>query len=157
MQTAEAIKNAGLTKEYFDKMYYWLEREDGYKKLAHYYQNYPLEKGNLSHRAPQTSSYAEVLRIGRSPLRVILDEKIEAGERGFRAGYVSFTMFQKAVADSSMRSKPAEHTLRNIIEQRGFVELGRTKDPVPGEDLTHPSWIFGLKGLKVEDYERSQM
>lgn len=157
LQTAEAIKNAGLTKEYFDKMYYWLEREDGYKKLAHYYQNYPLEKGNLSHRAPQTSSYAEVLRIGRSPLRVILDEKIEAGERGFRAGYVSFTMFQKAVADSSMRSKPAEHTLRNIIEQRGFVELGRTKEPVPGEDLTHPSWIFGLKGLKVEDYERSQM
>ncbi len=156
LQTATAIKNAGLNKDYFDKMYYWLEQEEGYEKLAYYYKHYPIEKGSLPHRAPQTSSYEEVLRIGRSPLRVILDEKIEAGERGFRAGYVSYTMFQKAVADSSMRSKPAEHTLRNIIEQKGFVELGHTKAPVPGEDLTHPSWIFGLRGLKVEDYERSQ-
>lgn len=97
-----------------------------------------------------------MLRIGRSPLRVILDDKIEAEERGFRGGYVSFVMFQKAVADSSMRTKPAEHTLKAILEGRGYHELGRTIKSIPGEDLTHPSLIFGLKGKSIDGYEDAQ-
>lgn len=156
LQSAQQIEQAGLTKEYFDKMYHWLEREDGYKKLAYWYLNYPIEKGSLPHRAPHTSSYEEVIRIGRSPLRVLLDEKIESGERGFRAGYVSLTMFAKAVAESSMRTKPAEHTLRAIIEQRGYVELGKTKNPVVGEEIGRSSVIYGLRGLSIEAYEGAQ-
>lgn len=156
LQSAQQIVDAGLNKEYFDSMYHWLEMEDGYKKIANWYLKYPIEKGSLSHRAPETSSYQEVLRIGRSPLRVILDDKIEGGERGFRAGFVSLPMFMKAVAESNIRTKPAEHTLRAIIEQKGYVELGKTKGPVVGEDLTHPSVIYGLKGLSVDMYESSQ-
>lgn len=156
LQSALQIEEAGLNKEFFDKMYHWLEMEDGYQALAYYYLNYPINRGDLPHRAPHTSSYEEVIRIGRSPLRVILDDKIEAQERGFRAGYVSFQMFQKAVADSSIRSKPLEHTLKAIIESKGYYELGHTKAPVVGEDLTHPSLIFGYKGLSVDDYEKAQ-
>lgn len=157
LQTATEIKNAGLSKDFFDDMYHWLESENGYAKLANFYLNYPIERGSLPHRAPHTSSYEEVLRIGRSPLRVLLDEKIENGERGFRAGYVSYTMLLKAIDESSMRSRPAEHVIKATIEQRGYVLLGRTDAPVPGEDLSRKSIIYGLKGLKVEDYERSQM
>lgn len=157
LQTAQQIRDAGLDKDFFDSMYRWLEREEGFEKLAHFYFNYPIEKGSLPHRAPQTSSYEEVLRIGRSPLRVLLDEKIENAERGFRAGYVSYTMFLKAIADSSMRSRPAEHTIKAVIEQKGYVYLGTTDAPVPGEDLNAKSIIYGLKGLRVSDYERSQM
>lgn len=156
LQSATAIAEAGLTKEYFDRMYDWLEKEDGYEKIAYWYLNYPINRGDLPHRAPETSSYQEVLRIGRSPLRVLLDEKIEAGERGFRGGYVSLTAFTKAVADSSMKSKPAEHTLRAILEQKGFIELGKTKAPVVGEDMTKPSVIYGLRGLTVDKYEGAQ-
>lgn len=156
LQTAREIREAGLTKEFFDSMYHWLDHEKGYAKLAYFYKNYPIERGSLPHRAPETSSYQEVLRIGRSPLRVLIDEKIEAGERGFRAGYLSYTMLLKAIAQSSMRSTPAEHVIKAAIEQRGYVELGYTVAPVPGEDLTQKSLIFGLKGLKLEDYERSQ-
>lgn len=157
LQNAKQIAEAGLTKDFFDSMYYWLEREDGFKKLAYWYKNYPIEKGSLSHRAPETSSYKEVLRIGRSPLKVILDDKIEANERGFRNGFVSFTAYQKAVLDSSMRSKPSEHTLRAILEQAGYIELGKTKLPVPCEDLTRCSVIYGLPGLNVENYEECQL
>ena len=156
LQSALQIEEAGLTKEFFDTMYHWLECEQGFEKLAWYYLNYPIELGSLPHRAPHTSSYEEVLKIGRSPLRVILDDKINAGERGFRGGYVSYVMFQKAVAESSMRSKPLEHTLKSIIEGKGYYELGYTKAPVAGEDLKQPSLIFGLKGLSVDGYEGAQ-
>ena len=156
LQSALQIEEAGLTKEFFDTMYHWLECEQGFEKLAWYYLNYPIERGSLPHRAPHTSSYEEVLKIGRSPLRVILDDKINAGERGFRGGYVSYVMFQKAVAESSMRSKPLEHTLKSIIEGKGYYELGYTKTPVAGEDLKQPSLIFGLKGLTVDGYEGAQ-
>lgn len=156
LQSALQIEEAGLTKEFFDTMYHWLECEQGFEKLAWYYLNYPIERGSLPHRAPHTSSYEEVLKIGRSPLRVILDDKINAGERGFRGGYVSYVMFQKAVSESSMRSKPLEHTLKSIIEGKGYHELGYTKAPVAGEDLKQPSLIFGLKGLTVEGYEGAQ-
>lgn len=156
LQSALQIEEAGLTKEFFDTMYHWLECEQGFEKLAWYYLNYPIERGSLPHRAPHTSSYEEVLKIGRSPLRVILDDKINAGERGFRGGYVSYVMFQKAVAESSMRSKPLEHTLKSIIEGKGYHELGYTKAPVAGEDLKQPSLIFGLKGLTLDGYEGAQ-
>lgn len=156
LQSAAQIAEAGLNKDYFDSMYNWLEN-GGYKHIAWWYLNYPIEKGSLPHRAPHTSSYEEVLRIGRSPLRVVLDEKIESGAKGFRGGYVSLTMFQKAIAESSIRSKPAEYTLRTILEQCGYFELGKTAAPVFGEDLTHPSVIYGKKGLTVEGYEGAQI
>lgn len=156
LQTAGQIKDAGMTKAYFDDMYTWLKRDDGFEKLASFYMNYPIEKGSLSHRAPRTSSYEEVLRIGRSPLRVLIDEKLESNERGFRAGYISYTMLLKAIAQSSMRSTPAEHVIKAALEQKGYFYIGHTDQPVPGEDLSRKSIIYGLKGLRVDDYERSQ-
>lgn len=159
LQSAQQIADAGLDKEFFDMMYHWLEMEGGYEQIADFYLNYPIEKGSLSHRAPQTSSYDEVIRIGRSPLRVLLDDKVENKERGFRGGYVSYTAFQKAITDSSsIRTKPLEHTIKAIIENKGYEELGYTKAPVVGEDLTHPSLIYGIRGagLNVDGYEGAQ-
>lgn len=159
LQSAAQIAEAGLDKDFFDSMYHWLELENGYAQLADYYLNYPIEKGSLPHRAPQTSSYEEVLRIGRSPLRVLLDDKIDGKERGFRGGYVSFTAFSKAIADASnIRTKPLEHTIKAILENKGYEEIGYTKQPVSGEDLTHPSLIYGLRGqgLPVDGYEEAQ-
>ena len=96
------------------------------------------------------------MRIGRSPLRVLIDEKLESNERGFRAGYISYTMLLKAIDQSSMRSRPAEHVIKAALEQKGYFYLGHTLQPVPGEDLNRKSIIYGLKGLHVDDYERSQ-
>lgn len=156
LQSAPQIEQAGLNKDFFDRMYHWLEQEEGFEALAYYYLHYPITQGSLPHRAPATSSYQEVLRIGRSPLRIILDDKIEIGERGFRGGYVSFTMYQKAVADSkTIRTKPLEHTLIAILEGAGYYLLGKTKTPISGEDLTHCSVIYGRDpSMSVENYEK---
>lgn len=159
LQSATAIEEAGLNKDFFDMMYHWLEMENGYEQLADYYLNYPIEKGSLPHRAPHTSSYDEVIRIGRSPLRVLLDDKVENKERGFCGGYISYTAFSKAIADASnIRTKPLEHTIKAIIENKGYEELGYTNAPIAGEDLSHPSLIYGVRGagLRVDGYEEAQ-
>lgn len=157
LQSARAIAQAGMGKEYFERLFNWLNN-GGYQAVAWYYRNHSIQQGSLPHRAPKTSSYEEVLRIGRSPLEVLLDSKIEAGERGFRGGYVSWPMLLKAVEQSSMRHKPSEYIVRGMLEGRGYVELGSTAAPVGGEDLTRGSLLFGLDAnLRVEDYERSQM
>jgi hypothetical protein len=157
LQSARAIEEGGLTKEYFDRMYDWLENKGGYSAIAHWYMNYPVESGSLPHRAPKTSSYAEVISIGRSPLEILIDSKIEIGERGFRGGFISWPMLLKAVEQSNMRYKPVEYNIRGVLEGRGYHQLGYTSGPVGGEDIMRPSLIYGItKDLNVNDYERMQ-
>ena len=157
LQTGRAIE-ASMDKGYFDDMYHWLQQEDGYKKLAHYYINYPVERGSLPHRAPKTSSYEEVLRIGRGPIEVILDEKIEAGERGFRGGYISWPVFVKTLSASpKFKHCPPEHTIRSILETRGYKELGYYTRIIGVEDMSRPPLLFGIPGTTVEGYEAAQI
>lgn len=156
LQSARAIAAAGMDKDFFDGMYEWLENQGGYEALAYYYLNHAIEKGSLSHRAPKTSSYDEVIRIGRSPLDVLLDERISSGERGFRGGYISWPMLMKAVDTSSMRSRPPEFAIEQVLETKGFVKLGYTAAPIGGEDMSRPSLIYGLNGLTVQGYDIAQ-
>ena len=98
-------------------------------------------------------------QAGIENILALRGDKVEGKERGFRNGYISYTAFSKAIADSSaIRTKPLEHTIKAIIENKGYEELGFTKAPVTGEDLTHPSLIYGVKGLglNVDNYEEMQ-
>jgi hypothetical protein len=156
LQSARAIEVAGMNKDYFDRIFNWLDN-GGYAHLAYWYKHFPIAQGELPNRAPKTSSYAEVIRIGRTPLEILLDDKIESGERGFRGGFVSWPMLLKAVQQSSMRYKPADYIVRGMLEGRGYVELGHTPNPVAGEDIMRPSLLFGQNtNLKVIDYEQAQ-
>lgn len=156
LQSAAAIERSGMDKGYFDRMFKWLET-DGYAALAYWYKNYNIEKGSLPHRAPKTSSYAEVIRIGRTPLEILIDEKIENKERGFRAGYISWPMLLKAVQQSSMRFKPPEYALKSVLETKGYREIGYTPAPVGGEDILKPSLLYACNdGLTPENYEIAQ-
>lgn len=143
LQSAKDIADAGLNKHFFDDMYLWLEKE-GYKTIAYRYLNYPVERGSLPHRAPETSSYAEVLKIGRSPLRVLIDNCVEKGDRGFRGGYINIEELKKACNESlEIKNKPSVQTLKMILEQKGYVELN--------------SELYGIKGLSPDSYEKSQL
>ena len=154
LQSARQIE-AEMTKEYFDGIYHWLREQGGLAAIAYYYQNHRIAKGSLPHRAPKTSSYAEVLKISRSPLEVVIDDCIAAGERGFRGGYISWPMLLKAIAASNMRSKPQDFIIEQTLQMRGYSCLGQTATPIGGEDLTRPSVIWGLGGT-VEGYGVAQ-
>jgi len=156
LQSAQDIANAGMNKEYFDKLYDWLDNEGGLEAIAYYYQNYNIEKGGLPHRAPDTSSTEEALRIGRSPLEVFIDNKIEGCERGFKGGFVSWTVLLTAIEQSSLR-KPPDHVIKEALENRGYVELGRLNYIIPVESALKPPLIYGLKNcVNINDYEKMQ-
>lgn len=157
LQSAAAIEKAGMDKNYFDNLFHWLENQGGYQALAWWYNHYQIEKGSLPHRAPKTSSYEEVIRIGRTPLEILIDNKVENGERGFRNGYISWPMLLKAVEQSSMRYKPAEYAVKAVLEGKGYFELGYTAQPVGGEDMMKGSLIYGKDpSMLVANYEYYQ-
>lgn len=157
VQTKRDKLKAGMDDAYFKKLWSWLRDENGLKIITNWFQNYPLDRGALSVDAPKTSSHTEALRIGRGPLDILIDDKIDAGERGFRNGYISMTMLLKAVEQSSMRHKPAEHVIRAVLNAKGYFELGYTSSPIAGEDFTRPSLIWGLnEGMDVRNYEINQ-
>lgn len=155
LQSARAIAQAGMDKDFFDGMYHWLEN-GGYEALAWYYTNHSIQRGSLPHRAPKTSSYEEVIRIGRSPLDVLLDDKLTSGERGFRGGYISWPLLLKAIDASSMRSRPPEFAIEQALETKGYQRIGFTAAPIGGEDISRPSLIYAQGGLSVDGYEVAQ-
>lgn len=153
LQTGKQILDAGMTKEYFDYIYDWLENDGGYEKIANFYLNHPITKGALPHRAPKTSSYEEALKIGRSPIEVLIDEKIETKQRGFKGGYISYPMLVKAIQQSSMRVKPVEYTIKNVLEMMGYKELGFYPEIIPDEDMGRPPLLYGIDyGMTVNAY-----
>lgn len=153
MQTEGDMIKAGLNDEYFVGLYNWLREGGGLQNVTHWLMNYPIERGSLPVKAPRTSSYAEALRIGRSPLEILIDEKVESGERGFHNGYISWPMLMKAISLSSMRTTPAEHVVRSVLSTKGYHELGYTATPVGGEDMMKPSLLFGIRpDMRIEDY-----
>lgn len=152
LQTVRDKLNAGMDDPYFKNLFDWL-RADGLRHITHWFLNYPIERGSLSTTAPETSSHAEALRIGRSPLEVLIDDRVAAGERGFHNGYISWPMLMKAIEQSSMRSKPPEHVICSVLDMKGYHELGYTNGPIGGEDLMAPSLLFGLSpDMRVEGY-----
>lgn len=159
LQSVRDKEAAGMGKNsgYFPRLWTWLREEGGLQFVTYWLMNYPIEKGGLPVDAPQTSSYAEALSISRSPLEILIDDKLKAGERGFRNGYISFTALSKVIFTSSLRNKPAEYTVRKILEDKGYFEIGKTPYPIGGEDLTQPSVIYAIsEDMRVENYEISQ-
>lgn len=156
LQTKRQLIEAGMNDEYFYKLRYWLFNEGGLEKITYWLMNYPVQKGSLPGRAPETSSYAEALKIGRSPLEVLLDDKIAAREYGFRNGFVSYTMFLKAI-EASKYKRPADYNIKSIIESRGYSEIGEYTHTLGNEDFMKPPLLFALNPLQdVKQYEKSQ-
>lgn len=158
LQTKREMLEAGMDKGYFDRLWTWLREEQGLQAVTWWLQNYPIERGGLDVNAPQTSSHAEALKIGRSPVEVLIDNKIESGERGFRNGYISWPVMIKAIEASKIRHTPPEHVLRQILENRGYHDIGYYTQIIPVEDMSRPPLLFATDPLmKVEDYERLQL
>lgn len=141
LQTAKQISEAGINDIYLKNMFEWLNEKGGLQHIAYWLLNYPIEKGGLPTRAPFTTSQHEVIRITRTPMEVLLDDKIEANSSGFRNGFISLTAFQKAIAQTKFKSPP-DYILKAALDARGYYEIGYTSYPVPGEDLERCSLIF---------------
>lgn len=156
LQTALDIERAGMTDEYFTRLFDWLKKEGGYQAVNYWLKNYPIERGALPVRAPRTSSHAEALRISRSPMQVVIEEAIQDNLQGFRGGYVSNLMVIKRVTATGIKP-PASHSIRVLLESMGYSELGRANQCYMHEDmLARPIIYVNNHDLTLDGYPTAQ-
>jgi hypothetical protein len=155
LQTADDILRAGMDDAYFIRLWDWLDG-GGYQALTHWLLNYPIEKGSLPKRAPETSSRDEALRISRSPMQVVAEESIQDGVQGFRGGYISSIALTRRVVATGVKA-PSAHSIRSLLEGMGYSELGRAVEIYPFEDITSRPIIYtNRRELTLQGYGRAQ-
>lgn len=159
MQTKRDLIDAGMGPEtdYFPKLWAWLREGGGFKYLTHWLLNYPIEIGQMPVRAPMTTSWSEAVKISRSPLEVLLDDLIETGGSGFKGGYLSLAVVLKNAVNHKLKLPPV-HVVEKVLNKKGYHLLGRTAQPIPGEDMARGSLIYGRNGeMSVEGYWPAQI
>lgn len=156
LQTEADILNAGMDKVYFDRLFDWLRTGGGLQAVAHYLLNYPIERGAIPVRSPETSSKEEALRISRSPMEVVIAEAVEDQIPGFRGGFVSTTQVIKRCKAAGIRT-PNTRTVQACLEAMEYTHIGRSLRPYMQEDINSRSEIYGqLSTMRIEDYAKAQ-
>jgi hypothetical protein len=156
LQSKADILNAGMDEIYFNRLWAWLREGGGYEAISHWLLNYPIERGAIAPRAPETSSHAEALAISRSPMEVVISDCIADCVTGFKGGYISTLAVIGRVRAAGLRT-PNVRTVQNILEHMGYVRLGRAVRTYIQEDATNRSEIYGvMSSLNLDGYGRAQ-
>ena len=157
LQSKEDLVAAGMTDVYFNRLWSWLREGGGKAAIAYWLKNYPIEKGGLPVRAPQSSSHEEAIRISRSPMEIAIEEAVGDNLPGFKGGYVSVTAaLNRCKTVGGMRA-PIARSVQNCLESMGYVELGRAERPYMQEDAKIRPIIYGKRSnLPVAAYGQAQ-
>lgn len=156
LQSAADIEAAGMGQEYFTRLFDWLRTGGGLQAIAYWLHHYPIERGAIPVRAPESTSHVEALRISRSPMEVIIADCVADELPGFRGGFVSVTMVLTRSRAAGLRN-PSPRGVQSCLEGMGYVEIGRTDRPHAQEDMVNKPLIFAvLSSMKVDDYAHAQ-
>ena len=150
LQTAEHIIAAGMDDDYFNKLFAWLEN-GGLEHVAHYLLNYPIERGAIPLRAPATSSTKEALKQSQSPIEKMICDAVEDEMPGFKGGYVSSIAVANRIKQTGMRSVSPK-TIQIVLEQLGYVNIGRATRPYFAEDATFKAEIYHTLPNAILEY-----
>lgn len=148
IQTKGDLIARGMDKAYYDKLYGWLDA-DGAAIVTDYLLNYPIERGSISMTAPETSSWAEAIKISRTPVERVIMEAIEDGLPGFAGGWVSVESALKRVREKgATRGALPPHAVAEVLESLGYVPVGRAPRAYFQEGLgdNHRSELFFFGG-----------
>lgn len=156
LSNAGDIAAAGMDKPYFDALWAWLREGGGLQAIAHWLLNYPIERGAIPVRAPETSSHMEALRRSRSPMEVLIAECVENGAPGFRGGFVSTLAVVNRSKIAGLRS-PSTWAAQQCLESMGYVEIGRAPRPYAQESTESRATLYGMvSNLDVNQFGRAQ-
>lgn len=156
LQNKDMLLAAGMDDAYFTNYWSWLRDKGGLEAVAYYLLNYPLERGKIPVRAPETSSHAEALLISRSPLEISIDEAIQDNLQGFRGGYISVYMVMKRAKEMGIRNVTSR-TVQSCLEGMGYTYMGRSPFAFLNENPTSRVEIYGRgNGLSLELYGKTQ-
>ncbi len=145
IQTKHQKEMLGWDKKYFGSLYRWMKDEGGLQALTHWFLNYPIEKGDIPHEAPESSSHFEALRVSRSPMEIVIEESIADQLQGFRGGYVSSIALTKRMVATGIKA-PSSHSIRTLLESLGYWELGRAEKPYMQESILDRTIVYVCNG-----------
>lgn len=139
-QRKSDLFDQGINGAYFERLYQWLERKDGYAIVADYLATYQIpDKWNPATkcmRAPETSSHEDALEASLCVEAQILAEAIAAEEPGFAGGWVSTRRANDLL--ESKRKGLGPRRLASVIESLGYIKHPNLRDgqasrPIGGE------------------------
>lgn len=156
IQSKRDLAERSMDDGYFSRLYNWLDYYGGKEIVAHYLLNYPIDKGAIPMRAPNTSSAAEAIVHNRSPLEQMILHAIEDGLPGFRGGWIStLAVISKAKA-LGMRP-PAASTVKTVLEAMHYHSAGRAVRPYFQEDKDTRTDVYCVTpGANPGHFGRSQ-
>lgn len=156
IQNKTDLKAAGMDDLYFNTLWSWLRDKGGLQAITYWLLNYPIERGSLPVRAPETSSYEEALKLSRSPMEIIISDCITDGVAGFRGGYISMLKVIDYCKQSGMRT-PSTAAIINCLQGMGYYSIGKALRPYMQEHVTNKADVFiNNDSLLIENYGRAQ-
>jgi len=155
IQSAGDLLLRGMNDDYFKALWHWLEN-GGQEHIVHWLLNYPIERGGIPMRAPQTSSYAEAVKVSRGPVEVAIANAVEDQLPGFRGGYVSVLAVIARLRALGGRL-PAVATVERILSSMGYYDIGRAPRAYGQESMHEKAHLFAVTdALPASGYGRVQ-
>lgn len=161
IQSLQDLLSRGMDQGYFDRLYSWLEHGGGKEIIADYYMNYPIERGSIPMRAPETSSTQEALRQSRGPIETVVLEAIEDALPGFRGGWIGSVALANVLRQRGIKST-SEKTLATVLEGMGYRHIARAPRAYfnEGGDANRRSQLYHINAntphTAVVEYGRLQ-
>ncbi len=143
IQSVDDLRLRGMDQTYFDRLYNWLEFGGGKEIVAEYLITYPLERGSIPMRAPETSSTKEALHQSRGPIETLILECAEDMQAGFKNGWASTIAIDKEMKARGMKHV-AGSTISRILESMGYQHIGRSRRAYFKEDVTQRTTLYNL-------------
>jgi hypothetical protein len=145
-----------MGQAYFNALYDWL-RDGGAAIVTDWLMNYPIERGAIPMRAPDTSSTQDAITMSRTPVERCVIEAVEDGVVGFRGGWVSSWALVKRIKEAGVLARaPQIQTIKTVLEGMGYVDCGRAPQQYFEEERQRP-YLFHAPGIgDVSAYGRAQ-
>jgi len=142
IQSAQDLIDRGMNDAYFLRLMNWFNLEGGKAILANFFRHeFTVSRGSLPHRAPVTSSHAEAVRQGRTPVERAILEAIDSTQNGFRGGWVSSIAVNRVLQKAGLKT-PGASAIERIIEGLGFYQIGRSHRPFMQDGTDGASILF---------------
>lgn len=154
IQTVDDLHAQGMNDAYFDWLYNWLDA-GGLEAIADWLMEYPIERGKISNRAPETSSKEEALIESRGWLEVLIDEAVQEERNGFRNGWINTaavgTLLRERRKDAHTR------TVGEALKALGYHLIGRAGRSYMQDDPNKRGQLWNINPLAaVANYGPAQ-
>ncbi len=136
---------------HFRQLFAWV-KSGGYEHIAEWLGRYDI--ADFPNRAPRTTSTEAAIIASRGPIAQVIAEAIEAGDTGFRGGWVSGWHALRLFPDVK---RPSPRAVQAALAELGYEKAFRASRHLPHEGGSQPT-IYRVAGEqgRLDDYTFAQ-